>query len=245
MSHQLKIQVAGLAPETVELTSGSSRIGREPGSEVRIDHPEVSAQAAVLQNRGGAMLVQNLNSYPVYVGSDAIAPSAWADWPAGQTLQLTRSVSLELVDASEPTGEVKELDDEEARRKKTMSTINLAIIIACCVGIVFLLTVDNEGGGSKKLKFTSESLVVELTEKIVAGQGQSQVENKNLRRYLQKAWSADQRLADKDPQRVVQAYEYVLYHPLVRNAPESDEELYGKIRKLTRSRLQVLKRRIK
>ncbi len=242
MAMQLTIHVAGEASRTIDLISGSNRIGSEAGCDIRIDHPEVSAHAANLQNRSGAMLLQNLNGYVVYIGSEAVSPSAWADWPAEQTLQLTRSVSLALTDSSTPAVTNK-ISDSEAKRKKAKSTFQIAVIALCGVGILFLLTVDPEASRAKKLDFSAEILVQELAEGLqINSEGATggDIEDQALLRYLQKAWAADLRWSKADPGQAIEAYEILLHHRKVQEAEQNDTEIYGKIRMLAQTRLDEL-----
>jgi hypothetical protein len=223
MSYFIDIHIPGTAPHRIPLSGSSGTVGSARSCQIPIEHHEVSAQAMILDIRGGDFWIQNLNTYSIYVGLDEVTPKAWSPWTANQTIQLTQSVSLTLgneklaaTSASDKTkGEV-----EESKSWNAGKLFQLLLICACFLGAGFLLfgpKSDVAGVIDKEFDFNQ---IVETL------QSQSNdIEYDTVRRYLQQAWMADRRWRTSRPETVMRYYEMLVNHHLVRENPKGDPTL--------------------
>ena len=80
-----------------DLLVDSATVGSSSANQVPIVHAEVSEQALLIDVRGDDFWVQNLNPYSIYVGMEEVTPNGWSPCELGEPIQLTKSVSLSVV----------------------------------------------------------------------------------------------------------------------------------------------------
>ena len=117
MTYFMEINGVPNSPQRHELGSSGGTIGSGSGCQIQVAHAEVSDQALLLDIRGKDFWLQNLNPYSIYVGMEEVTPNAWSPWPIGETLQLTKSVSLTIQEqtATEEAGGARRKIEEKNR----------------------------------------------------------------------------------------------------------------------------------
>ena len=240
MADRLRIQREGHPDAEVPLPPGLLQVGRNSACQIVIDHPEVFDQVATLECRGGVYFVQNLCPYDIFVGRQSCPPRTWGPWQTGETLRLSKSVSLELVaDGAAPGAIAKPggttsgaegspAQDSEGRRKM----IQLGVTLGCLALGGLLLT----NGGS-----TSTPAVQVTFEELLAELNQTQPRNEILRDLLQSAWTIDLRVRKHgDRNDAIRAYHLLLDQKSVREAPVDTMSLYGRIKVFANHRIAAL-----
>jgi hypothetical protein len=223
MSYFIDINIRGSSPRRISLNGKSGTFGSANACDFLIEHHEVSAQALLLDVRGGDFWIQNLNPYSIYVGIEEVTPSSWSPWSPSETIQLTQSVSLNLFNERLATTAGKEGSKGLADESKSMDVSKLFQILligACFLGAGFLLfgpKSDVAGVIDKEFKFN------EIVEKLQNESGD--IEYDTVKRYLQQAWMADRRWRITRPEAVMQFYELLVNHRLVRQNPKGDPTL--------------------
>jgi hypothetical protein len=241
MPDRLRIQRIGHPDAEVELQPGTVQVGRNQACQVVIDHPEVGDQVATVECRGGNYFAQNLCPYAIFIGQQSVAPRAWSPWLPGETLRLSKSVSLDLVAVAETPGkkvksaasaadDATSTPDGEGRRK----LIQLVVTIGClALGGLLLMSNDSDRqvGGAKPVTF--EELLEQLK--------QSQPRDKNLSNLLQEAWTIDLRVRRRGNRAdAIKAYDTLLAYPEVRDAKSDRNSLYGSIKVFANERRLAL-----
>lgn len=223
MSYFIDINGVPKAPQRVMLNGGSATIGSSRGCQISIEHGEVSEQALLLDVRGDDFWVQNLNTYSIYNGMEEVAPKAWGPWAIGETIQLTKSVSLTIGEqvavevaaaagAEEKSGSFK-LDGGKIAQ--------IGLIVACLIGAPLILFSEKDDvGGVIDKKFNFNQIVEDLE-----FEASRNIEYQTVRRYLQQAWMADRRFRKRRPSTVRKSYELLVNHRLLRENPDNNETL--------------------
>jgi hypothetical protein len=216
------IEINGLpdSPQRITLAEKSGTIGSGASCEIPIAHAEVADQALLIDVRGDDFWVQNLNTYSIYVGMDEVTRGAWAPWTTGDTIQLTKSVSLLI-------GEQEDAVEGEAKGEASGSggldaskILQMVIIVVCLVAAVaILLNNPDETGGEIDRGFNFNETVDWLET------NNDDVEFVTVRKYLQQAWMADRRFRNRQPAAVMKYYELLINHRLVKDNPNDDENL--------------------
>jgi hypothetical protein len=219
MSHFIEINGLPDSPSRVPCSGGSMMIGSSSNCEVVIAHPEVAAQALVVDVRSGSFWIQNLNPYSIYAGVEEVASQEWSPCEVETVVQLTKSVSLRIVEGqtSDTPGAAVAKDSQPLDASKILQMV---IIAACFIGALFILMAD-KGEISKDFdrKFDFNATVRALT------LYEDDIEYVTVRRYLQQAWMADRRFRNRRPGTVMKCYEILINHRLVRENPDNSETL--------------------
>jgi hypothetical protein len=238
MSYSIEIKIPGRSSHRMSLNGNSGMIGSSKSCQFPIDHREVSAQALLLDVRGGNFWIQNLNPYSIYVGMDEVTPNAWSPWSAAETIQLTQSVSLTLIDENAGVAGAK-LDSKEASDSASGfdmgKLLQLVVIGICFLGAGFLLFgPKSDVAGVIDKEFDFNEVVSKLHN------SSNDVEYETVRRYLQQAWTADRRWRKSKPEYVMKYYELLVNHRLVRENPKR-EEIMNEISDYAKRRLSDLR----
>lgn len=233
MSYSIDIHIPGSSPQRMPLNGASGTIGSSKSCQFPIDHREVSAQALLLDVRGGNFWIQNLNPYSIYVGMEEVTPSAWSPWAASETIQLTQSVSLTLINEIASAAGAKADSKEVSETSSGFDVgklLQVLVIGVCFLGAGFLLFAPkSDVTGVIDKEFNFNGVVAQLQNK------SNDVEYETVRRYLQQAWTADRRWRTSRPDFVMKYYELLVNHRLVRENPKREEIMddisdYGKRR---------------
>lgn len=222
MSYFIDINGVPNSPQRVVLNGNSGgTLGSASNCQIPIDHEEVSPQALLLDVRGDDFWIQNLNPYSIYVGMEEVTPNAWGPWTVGETIQLTKSVSLTI---GEQVVEEGALADEHDDGKLSLDAAKIAqilLIAICLVGAPLLLFSDkDEVGGVIDKRFNFNQVVKDL-----GPDAEQDIEYLTVRKYLQQAWMADRRFRRRNKATVVRSYELLVNHRLVRENPDDRETL--------------------
>lgn len=230
MSYKLCVNIPEQPTLEYNLDDGRYRIGSSPDCELVIDFSEVSNVAAQIDVRGEAVFIRNMNPFPIYVGDYELSSSQQGEWPVGHPVLLTQSVSLDLLDVKSQQNQNKV--DEAAKR--TRSTMQIAVVVACLALCYFLLTSEEKAVDStKSLRFSFTDLVEELEAK-------DSRSHRMILNYIIDARVSDVRWGRDDPRRAISAYQLLLDEPLVREAIEGDGSAEGKIRQFALARVDDL-----
>ncbi len=239
MSDRVSVLTSDGIEFDIPLAHRQMSVGSQPGCDVRIDHEEVAGVAARLENRGGCYMLQNCNPYEVYIGDCGVCPDQWAEWPNGQQLLLTRSVSLTLQcgDAEQQSnGDSGSGSDDETGQEPTdaKKLIQLIVIAACVAfGVMMMVMRPSEqatqsiDGFAKLIK--DIDAVPELTK-----------DDRVVRRYLQEARLMDIRYRRGNPKPIMQAYQLLINHPSICQADFNDPTIHARIRRYAEQRLETL-----
>ena len=207
--------------DVVELNTGKQTIGSSPTCHVKISHPEVNALAATVNISGSVVFVENKNEYPIFLGQQTVDPGGIAEWPAGEPVQLTRSISLELENSEEVTSVT--LDDEVPKDKTLQNAIQIAVIVVCAVLSFYMLANDDKKTVSAS---GSEIQFDELVGKFEAmgGPDFSKLSSghRTLLNYLTEARMIERRWGRQKSDEARSAYEMILRSRMVSEASESD-----------------------
>ncbi len=244
MNEQLLVSIAGQPDLTLPLKGGRLRIGSNPQCELPIDHPEVAALALMLEYRGGAFFVQNLNSYDIYVDNETLHAQSSSLWSVGQDLYLTQSVTLRLQGGPSPNVEggaaqtgakstsvdKKGTSTTETKPASNRAFYQITTIVLCALIAFYALSTDSSRSGPTIASFDSLCAGFPENSKITR-------EQRNLRNYLQDAWLIDIRAGNYSPDVAINAYTLVLEHPLIANAVAGNDNLPGQIKAFAASRI--------
>ncbi len=240
MPYLIEINGAQDSPQHVRLVGGSATVGSSSANQVPIFHAEVSERALLIDVRGDDFWVQNLNPYSIYVGMEEVTPNGWSPCELGEPIQLTKSVSLSVVQeeqvqktsaraklAGEANGAAKGLDISKL--------IQIVIIVGCFAGAaLILLNPKDDVGGVIDREFDFNQTVRDLE-----FEAANNIEYRTVRRYLQQAWMADRRFRSIEPDTVRKSYELLVNHRLIRENPAGDETL-NEISEYAKRRLATL-----
>ena len=241
MSQLISVTMSDGGSFEFDLGNGKHRVGRSADCEVRIDHAEIDNLAAQIEVRGATVFIQNRNPYAIYVGAFELAPNQQAEWPIGQTVALTLSVSLHLVDRTQPVTKAS----EEFSAKKRRSTFQIAVVIACVVVAYFMLTNDSKKvDAGAKLDYDFTSLVRDIEALPPPTKPEEARQRRTMLNYMLDARVPDVRWGQEDPRRAIQAYELLLDVPAIKKASD-EESLEGRIKKFALARLSTLSGQIK
>ena len=238
MSYFIEINVPGNSPRRVPLQGNSGTIGSAKSCQIPIEHHEVSAQALLIDVRGGDFWVQNLNPYSIYVGLDEVTPNAWSPWTNGETIQLTQSVSLTMINEQLNASGSKSDSGGVSSESKGMDVgklFQVLLIGVCFVGAGFILFAPKKDvAGVIDKEFEFNEVVEKLELKSI------NVEYETVRRYLQQAFMADRRWSESRPETVMKFYELLVNHRLVRENPNDDATL-DEVASYAKRRLSTLR----
>ncbi len=230
MPFGMNVEIAGGSPLQFDLADGRYRIGSRPECEIHIDFAEVTAVAAQLDVRGEAVFIRNMNPFPIYVGDYELSSSQQAEWPEGQAVLLTQSVTLELFDVKGKT----DAATAEEHAKRSRSTVQIAVTALCLgVGLYLLFTEKEPKDSTKALRYDFTSLVVDLGE-------DKKLQNDSLLNYMIDARVADVRWGLADPRRAISAYQLLLDEPMLRKAKPEDDSTAGRIKQFALARVDDL-----
>jgi hypothetical protein len=226
----MNVNVAGSSSLEFDLPDGRYRVGSRSECEIHIDNSEVTGVAAQVEVRGEAVFIRNLNPFPIYVGDHELSSSQQAEWPQGNTVLLTQSVSLELFDVAGKS----EQATAEQQAKRSRSTVQIAVTALCLgLGLFLLLSDKTPTDSTKALRYTFTDLVEEL-------KADKTRKYDTVRNYLIDARVSDVRWGNENPRRAIAAYQLLLDEPLVRNSIASDETPQGRIRQFALARVDDL-----
>ena len=223
MSYFIDINGVPNSPQRVVLNGNAGgTLGSAITCQIPIDHEEVSEQALLLDVRGEDFWIQNLNPYSIYIGMEEVTPNAWGPWAVGETIQLTKNVSLTIGEQVTEEGTADaEATDESKLGLDAGKIAQIALIAVCFIGAPLLLFTDNdEVGGVIDKKFNFNQVVSDL--KVDADED---IEYLTVRKYLQQAWMADRRFRQRNRATVIKSYELLVNHRLIRNNPDNNETL--------------------
>ena len=255
MAHRIVVLVPEQDPVEYPLPEGRVTLGSQNSNGICVDYQnEVDPQAAVIELRGEAVFIQNLNQFPIFVGQRELASAATTEWSPYEQVFLTRSVSLRLKTDEHDAEE----DTEVATGSK--STMQIAVTLVC-LGLCYYLLTSEESGPktAEKLDFGFDTLVAEIeAEAPPAGYAPAPVpeegnastgsrrnlsqlpyERQTVLSYLTDAGRADARwgMTGDDPQRAVNAYELLLNYRPIREARSEGDTVEAKIRVYASARL--------
>ncbi len=230
MAYTLFVNLPDSSPISYELSDGRYRIGSNPECEILIESDEVAKVAAQVEVRGEAIFLRNLSPFPIFVGQHELSTNQQGEWPTGQTVLLTQSVSLDLTNPK-VLGEAAAASESA---KRSRSTMQLAIVILCIVAAYFLLSSDSTPVDSTQaLDYSFTDLVEQLEHD----------KSKNFGKVLNSmidARVADVRWGSENPARAVAAYQLLLDQPLIREANAETPTTEGRIRQFALTRLDDL-----
>ncbi len=230
MPFNLSVNLPDEQPQIFTLSDGRYRIGSQTECEICIQNDEVARVAATIDIRGEAVFLRNLNPYPIYVGEQELSASQQGEWPVGQTVLLTQSVSLDLHNVQQQAA--NDLAAQSAKRSR--STMQIAITALCIAGAVLMLASDSSVPDStKSLNYSFNDLVTEL-------ELDKSRKHLTVLNYLIDARVYDVRWGKEDPSRAITQYQLLLDEPQIRDAAADESKLEGRIRKFALARLDDL-----
>ena len=242
MAERLRIHTVGGPDAEVPLLPGPARVGRSASCQVRIEHPEIGQQVALIDYRGGAYFLQNLCPYDIYVGQQPLRPNAWSQWRIGDELRLTKSISLSLSSGpAETAAPAAAVVAEEKTAAKTVSDsgrkmIQLGVTIACVVlGVLFLMA-DQGLNPSVETPDTFADLIAELNQNHPLRRS-----DEIIRDDLQAAWMLDRRAnASEGRADAVGKYQSLLKTPEIRAASMDRNSIHSRIKVFAARRIAFL-----
>jgi hypothetical protein len=248
MSTNKLVVQSDLPPLEFSLTTGSQRIGSGRQCEICIPHPEVPAHAVTVDCRNNLLLLENQSPYALYLGDEIVESRGRCAWRIGVPLLLTRSVSLKVLGSGAPEPEHSEIPGAanpatENRRAEaetngtgskqsttTRNVVQIGVIVLCLLSGLFMLR-DAPSSDAKPTDSMDD-----LTKAIVSKRSVTSDERELLQR-LQTAWITEQRAQQDERKKVIAAYQQVLDHRLVRNAPTDRETIPGRVKVFVTQRL--------
>jgi hypothetical protein len=230
MAYVLWVRNANGDTESVDLADGKYRLGSRKGSEVLVSHPEVQENAAIIEVRGGAVFLRNLNPFPIYVGDEQIESNDQTEWRPGLTVLLTQSISLQIESLRQSAS-----DRDEAEKAKRKRSMNQWIVIGICsfLGFYFLVSDSAPKDSTRQFQFSFNDLVKDLTEKPAS-------DYRLIRNYLTDARMADIRWGRENPKRAISSYQLLLDERRIRDANPDEETLEGRIKVYALARVDDL-----
>ncbi len=216
------IEINGLpdSPQRIMLDGKSGTIGSGASCQIPIAHAEVADQALLIDVRGDDFWVQNLNTYSIYVGMDEVTRGAWAPWATGDTIQLTKSISLLIGEQEDVVEGAVKGEASGSGGLDTNKILQMVIIVVCLVAAAaILLNNPDETGGEIDSQFSFNETVKSLEDDY-----SGDIEYTTIRRYLQQAWMADRRFRSRQPTAVMKYYELLINHRLIRENDNKEEE---------------------
>ena len=153
---------------------------------------------------------------------EEVTPNAWGPWTVGETIQLTKSVSLTINEQLSEEEEAAGGKQEEGKTKLDGSKIaQIVLIVVCFLGAPLLLFTDNDDvSGEIDKRFNFNQVVKDL-----GPEADRDIEYETVRKYLQQAWMADRRFRNRRPSIVRKSYELLVNHRLVRDNPDENQTL--------------------
>ncbi len=234
MAEKLVIRVVGGSDIEAPLEQRAVRLGRDPGCDLHVDHPEVAPHAITLDYRNGSYLLENHSPFVVYLGQQAIEQNAQVAWPVGRQLQLTRSVSLTLMPgaaaASASAAAAAEEASEVAQAQRRRKILQIAVIAVCAVVAPILLLSERK----------NQPVPVGGFQELIEQLRREHPEATAVRDAFQKAHALDLR---DDPQYLwatVDAYQQLLALEEIRSAEPDGDDAFGRIRRRAAQRVRVL-----
>ena len=116
-------------------------VGAADNCQVVIDHPEVAAQALLIDVRDGSFWIQNLNPFSIYAGVSEVPSHEWSPCAIEEVIQLTKSVSLRIVEG-ETTNASGASVTKDAQPLDVSKVVQMVIIAVCFIGAAFILMAD-------------------------------------------------------------------------------------------------------
>ncbi len=224
------------------LRKASLSLGSNAGLELCIPHAEVIDRAATIDNRGQSPLIINNNPFAIYVGSDRVEPGACSPWSAGDVVQLTKNVTIELVHAAGgdfPQASQHKTESSVANTKsESRQLIQVGVIVACCLlGVVTMF--KGEPSQSAVAHHSFAELLNETTQLGEVNSGPADTID-GLITALRDAHITEIRWKYSNPQKVVRAYNRLLQTAVVRRPTELQRELAGKVKIFGSQRIQEI-----
>ena len=216
MSFYFEINGIGSEPIQRPLVNETHLVGSSNRCDLQFNHPELEAHALQVDIRGDDVWLQNLNPYSIYVGDEEVANNAWASWELSETVQLTRSISVRLVEQALKAEAGGNVDREESGNGKKGGVDTSQIIQIIVAGVCFLIAplILFSGGGEsatvEKSNFNFQD-TIEILETHSSGR-----EIEVVRDHLQRAWMADQRWSRSHKSLVVNRYRQLVKLRLMR-----------------------------
>ena len=247
MSYQVVASLGDQSRQSFVLENGRYRLGSGPNCELQVDFSdEVVAVAALIEVRGEAVFIQNLNEFDIYVGAQLLPPQSSTEWAPDELIQLTLNVTLALIDQDAAPAAA----DQEPGTTAAKSTVQIAVTIVCLVLCGYLLTSESSAPQStQSLKFSFNDLINEIEAQAPRGSdggadlGQLPYRWQTVLSYLTDARKADVRWGRVDPDRAVESYELLRdYYALSAPALPSDA-LEVKVRRYAAARIADLSSR--
>jgi hypothetical protein len=235
MAYSLWVQNASGESTTFELIDGRFRLGSRKECEILVEHPEVIANAAVIDVRGGAVFIRNLNPFPIYVGEQPLPTNDQTEWRPGLAVLLTQSISLQIENIKQRASDI---EDAEKAKKKRATNQMMIIGICAAVGFYFLANDTTPKDSTKQFTFSFNDLVKELADKPSG-------DFKLIRNYLSDARMADVRWGRENPKRAIASYQLLLDERRIRDAASSEETLEGRIKAFALARVDDLSSQIR
>ena len=223
------------------LQPGKQQLGSHATRSIHIPHAEVAGLAATINLAGDVVFLENHNEFPIYVGSDELAPGGVAEWRVGNVVQLTRSISITL----QPTGN-QTITNEDVAEKKTKpinTAMQLVVILLCGYFSFGLLTEEaneNEANASMSRKIVKFNDLIMGFEQ--AGLSTLSREERILMGYLTEARTLEQRWGKARAEEIINAYELVLNSRLIQNNLAPEQGLAAQAKEFAASRIEYWKR---
>ena len=238
MSHRLAIFVNQMETASFDLEGGVYRLGTSPSCDVVVRSDEVAEQAAVVEVRGDAVFLKNQNPYPIYVGDHELRPQEQTEWPLGQAVALTRSVTLSV--QNENNADSEEQKAAQRNRKMLQGVLAGVCVLAC----VLLSNNDSKTsqGGVDPAPTVAFSQLVNEWQAMSNSTDPLTRKNRTVLNYLIDARVADVRWGIVDSKRAVHAYELLLDCPMVRVPTREQETQVKHIREYALARIASLSR---
>ena len=223
------------------LRTASLRLGSKAGMELRVPHPEIIDHAATIDYRGQSALLINKNPFAIFVGSNRVEPNACAPWKAGERVQLTKNVTLDLERSTEEQGGTTTLDENKKQKAASefdsKQIIQLTVIVVC--GLLGCLTMLKGEAAERAATYSFSELLHEThnLQEIETGHSEKLV---SALTALQDAHITEIRWRNTNPQRVIRAYNHLLQSALVRRPTPAQEDLASKIKLYGSQQIQAI-----
>lgn len=242
MNFQVSVVVDGNPIATYAIVRGKHSLGSSSNCPIVVNHAEVAAVAAVIEVTGDVVFLENRNDFPIFVGSEQVAPRGVAEWRTGALVQLTRSVTLGLDAVG--TGAPIDSTNEVAAKSSQNSMMQIGVIILCAVMGYYMLANESQStagrGGSDGGEAIQFDDVVKRFEQAGGPDFKKlSYEERTLLGYLTEARSLEQRLGKDGKEQTLAAYELVLSSRLHHDA-QTPSDLAVQSAEFASSRIAVL-----
>jgi len=220
-------EIEGISSEPLQRPLGNEThlMGSSNQCDMWFEHPELESRALQVDVREDDVWLQNLNPYPIYVGEEEVASNAWASWGLSETVQLTRSIKVTLMQKNEESvlGKGSASLDQEHHDGMDVSKIVQMVVAGACFLVAPLILFSGNGenaGVTQDADFSFAEVIESLESRSTAREIQV------VRDHLQRAWMADQRWSRSKGHRnlVVQRYRQLVKLRLMRSTNLSIED---------------------